>query len=68
MIEIEALENEYEDAIDGDIYVNPCFGDLWIVQNKKFIKINHGYTMDLEDPSGFLKVGHVENVITKWIP
>ena len=29
--EFEELDNEYEDAADGDIYLNPCFGDLWIV-------------------------------------
>ena len=64
--EFEELDNEYEDAVDGDIYLNPCFGDLWIVQNKQFIKINDGYLIDLDEPSGFIKVGHVEGVITKW--
>lgn len=64
--EFEELDNEYEDAVDGDIYLNPCFGDLWIVQDKQFIKINDGYFVDLDEPAGFIKVGHVEGVITKW--
>lgn len=63
--EFEELENEYEDAVDGDIYFNPCFGDLWIVHNKQFIKINDGYSIDLNEPDGFIKVGHVEGVIKK---
>lgn len=56
---------EYKDAVDGDIYLNPFFGDMWIVDNKSFIKINDGYTIDIDDPSGFVKVGHVDGVINK---
>lgn len=28
-------ECKYQDAVDGDIYFNPVFGDLWIVENGK---------------------------------
>lgn len=52
--------NAYENAVDGDIYLNPCFGDLWIVDGEKFIKINDGYSIDLDTPVGFVKVGHVD--------
>lgn len=57
--------HEYEDAIDGDIYLNPTFGDLWIVEGDSFIKINDGYTIELDEPSGFIKVGHVDGVVSK---
>ena len=30
-------DTEYKDAIDGDIYFNPVFGDLWIVDKGRFI-------------------------------
>lgn len=48
---------------NGDIYFNPVFGDLWIVENDKFIKINNGYTIDFNEPEGFIKVGHVDNIV-----
>ena len=32
-------DRKYQDAVDGDIYFNPVFGDLWIVENGKFVKI-----------------------------
>lgn len=60
-------EYSYKDAVDGDIYLNPFFGDMWIVDNKRFIKINDGYTVDIDDPKGFVKVGHVDGVINKKI-
>ena len=53
-------EHKYQDAIDGDIYFNPVFGDLWIVENGKFIKINDGYDISLDEPEHFIKVGHAE--------
>lgn len=56
---------EYADAVDGDIYLNPMFGDLWVVEDNSFIKINDGFTIDLDDPEGFVKVGHVDDVVTK---
>lgn len=58
-------ENEYLDAVDGDIYLNPYFGDLWIVDSNSFIKINDGYTIDIDEPEGFVKVGHVDGIINK---
>lgn len=30
-----------------------------------FVKINDGYTIDLDEPEGFVKVGHVIGVIRK---
>ena len=53
-------ERKYQDAIDGDIYFNPVFGDLWIVENGKFVKINDGYDISLNEPEHFVKVGHAE--------
>lgn len=50
---------------DGDIYLNPVCGDLWVVDGKSFIKINDGYTIDLDEPEGFIKVGHISGVINK---
>ena len=50
---------------DGDIYLNPWFGDLWVVDGAAFVKINDGYTIDLDEPEGFIKVGHVSGVIRK---
>ena len=51
---------KYQDAINGDIYFNPVFGDLWIVENGKFVKINDGYNISLDEPEHFIKVGHAE--------
>ncbi len=56
------IPNNYQDAADGDIYLNPFFGDLWVVDGTSFIKINDGYTIGLDDPEGFIKVGHIDNV------
>ena len=53
-------ERKYQDAVDGDIYFNPVFGDLWIVENRKFVKINDGYNISLDEPEHFIKVGHAE--------
>ena len=53
-------EHKYQDAVDGDIYFNPVFGDLWIVENGKFVKINDGYDISLDEPEHFIKVGHAE--------
>ena len=50
----------YQDAVDGDIYFNPVFGDLWIVENGKFVKINDRYDIPLDEPEHFIKVGHAE--------
>lgn len=52
-------------AEDGDIYLNPFFGDLWVVDGKSFIKINNGYSVDIDEPEGFIKVGHINGVINK---
>ena len=51
-------ERKYQDAVDGDIYFNPVFGDLWIVERGKFVKINDGYDIPLDEPEHFIKVGH----------
>lgn len=44
------------------MYLNPLFGDLWIVDGKTFVKINDGYIIDLDEPDGFIKVGHIYGV------
>ena len=43
---------------NGDIYLNPCFGDLWVVDGASFVKINDGLRIDLDEPEDFIKVGH----------
>ena len=53
-------EHKYQDAIDGDIYFDPVFGDLWIVENGKFVKINDRYDIPLDEPEHFIKVDHAE--------
>lgn len=53
------------DYVDGDVYLNPVFGDLWVVDGKSFVKINDGYTIDLDDPEGFVKVGHISGIINR---
>lgn len=58
-------ENKYLDAVDGDIYFNPVFGDLWIVDKGRFIKINDGYEIELDEPANFIKVGHVDGIVTR---
>lgn len=59
------VPEEYADAVDGDIYLNPFFCDMWIVDGQKFVKINDGLTVDLDEPTGWEKVGHVDGVINK---
>lgn len=62
-----SINSEYPDATKGDIYLNPFFGDLWVVdiidKQKSFIKINDGYSIDIDEPEGFVKVGHIDGVI-----
>ena len=59
----ERETDRYPDATDGDVYINPFHGDLWIVDGQTFVKINDGYTMELKETSGFIKIGHVDNSI-----
>lgn len=60
------MHKEYPEAIKGDIYLNSWAGDLWIVDDidgeRIFIKINDGCIIDVDEPEGFVKVGHVDNV------
>ena len=47
--------------VNGDIYYNPFFGDLWIIQNDtKIKKINDSYTTDIDDVAEFVYVGHID--------
>lgn len=55
----------HPEATDGDVYLNFAYGDLWVVDNKKFVKINDGSTISFEDPTRFIKVGHVDGVAGK---
>ena len=41
------------------------FDDLWVVDGASFIKINNGYAIELDEPEGFIKVGHIDGVINK---
>lgn len=54
----------YPDAKDNDIYYNPFFGDLWLVQDEHFVKIYNGYKVELDEPVGFIKVGHIPEEVT----
>lgn len=51
---------EYSNVVDGDVYLNPLFGDLWIIKGNHFVKINDGYDIELDDVADFIKVGHVD--------
>lgn len=62
---VEVWNRRVEEYKDGDIYLNPAFGDMWIVDGNEFIKINDGLRVDLDEPVGFIKVGHVDGVIAK---
>lgn len=55
-----AERNEHKSAKyqDGDI-------DLWVVDGASFIKINNGYAIELDEPEGFIKVGHIDGVINR---
>ena len=35
------------------------------VDGKTYIKINDGYTVDRDEPKGFVKVGHISDVVNK---
>lgn len=50
---------------NGDIYLNPFFGDLWVADGQSFVKINDGLTIDIDEPEGFIKVGHISGVINR---
>lgn len=50
-----------KEFVNGDIYYNPFFGDLWIIQNDtKIKKINNSYTTDIDDVAEFISVGHID--------
>lgn len=56
----EYEKESYPDAVDGDVYFNPYFCDYWLVKDGKFYLLElEGYNMDLDDPMGFEKVGHI---------
>lgn len=61
------LSELYPDAAHGDVYLNPFFGDLWIVDgpSRRFLKINDGYPIDMDEPDGFIKVGHLDDIANK---
>lgn len=48
---------------DGDIFLNPAFGDLWVVDRNHFVKINVKCVIPIDEPEGFIKVGHIDGVI-----
>lgn len=55
-------KGDYQDALDGDVYWNPVFGDLWIVEGCNFVLINDIETTPLDGVVGFVKVGHLDGV------
>lgn len=56
------MPRPYFDAVNGDVYLNPFFGDLWRVEDSHFIKINDGYSIELNEPEGFIKIGHISGI------
>lgn len=59
-------DTEYKDAVDGDIYLNPMFRDLWIVVHGCFVKINDGYVIPFDDPCGFVKEKRIMEHIVQF--
>ena len=55
-------KGDYQDAVNGDVYWNPVFGDLWIVDGDNFVLINDLETASLDSVVGFVKVGHIDCV------
>ena len=50
-----------KEFVNGDIYYNPFFGDLWIIQNDtKIKKINDSYITDIDDVAEFVYIGHID--------
>lgn len=50
-----------KEFVNGDIYYNPFFGDLWIIQNDtKIKKINDSYITDIDDVAEFVYVGYID--------
>lgn len=47
---------------NGDVYLNPYFGDLWIASNNSIVRINTGETLHVDSTHPLILVGHVENV------
>lgn len=58
----EVKEPTNQHCQDGDIYLNPSYGDLWVVNGEQFVLINDGYTIGIDGPVGFVKVGHIDCV------
>ena len=50
----------YPDAEEGDIYYNPMFHDFWIVKDNLFHLMSDNFTIGLDEPVGFIKVGHID--------
>lgn len=57
------MADSYPEAKNGDIYLNPFAGDLWVVNGRNFVKINDGYSINIDDSGGFIRVGHIDGVI-----
>ena len=45
---------------DGDVYFDPFFEELWVVEGDYFLKINDVDTATIERTPGFVKVGHID--------
>lgn len=55
------------DETPGTVYLNPFFGDFWVVADNKFIKLNDWTEIDLDEPEGFIKVGYIDERKVEWI-
>lgn len=44
---------------DGDVYFDPFFEELWVVEGDYFLKINDVDSATIERTPGFVKVGHI---------
>lgn len=69
MIEIENKDSKIQESraeiSDGDVSINTFFGDLWVVDGQTFIKINDGYTIEIDELKGFVKVRRVDSVANR---
>lgn len=48
--------------VDGDVFINIFFGDLWVSENNTMVRINDGQIALEGDKSGFVKIGHIDSI------
>lgn len=58
---------DFQNAINGDVYLEPKSGLLWMYEEGCLLKINLGSSIDIEDTERFIKVGHIRDIDFKII-